>query len=86
MAVLILPLRFEKKVKGVLKNELLSMHETAPLTVKKYARFVLSYVNQCVLKKYKGGYKSEAVFVRFVFIRPVLFFSKRISYLKAWLF
>ena len=74
---MILPLRFEKKGEGCNENKLLSMHETAPLPVKKYARY------QCVLKKYKGGYKSEAVFVRFVFIRPVLFFSKRIPYLKA---
>ena len=73
MAVLILPLRFEKKVKGVLKTNFFPGMKQAHLPVKKYARFVLSYVNQCVLKKYKGGYKSEAVFVRFDFIRPVLF-------------
>ena len=76
MAVLILPLRFEKKVKGVLKNELLSMYETAPLTVKKYARFVLSYVNQCVLKKIQRGLWNWSCFCPFCFHQACFDFFK----------
>jgi len=63
---------FWKKREGWVENQFLSSHQIAHVLTKNYACFVFPYLNQCVLRKYKGTFKSEAVLKSVLFL-PALF-------------